>query len=119
MVYDPANHHYWHRRIIAAHVILMIGCPLAMSPSQTHALNSLEIYESADGSTIINTLQQVVGAIATATSLLQIGISASHGASSAVAFTHGVHNRIIFTVVLAVIGLLIALSINNKNELRH
>ena len=107
--------------IIAAHVILMIGCPLAMSPSQTHALNSLEIYESADGSTIINTLQQIVGAIATAmaTSLLQMGITASHGASSAVAFTHGVHNGIIFTIVLAVIGLLIALSINNKNELRH
>ncbi|HJG84602.1 MAG TPA: hypothetical protein K8V21_04365 [Weissella thailandensis] len=93
--------------------------PLAISPSQTHALNSLEIYESADESTIINTLQQIVGAIATATSLLQMGISASHGASSAVAFTHGVHNRIIFTIVLAVIGLLIALSINNKNELRH
>ena len=103
--------------IIAAHV----GCPLAMSPSQTHALNSLEIYESADGSTIINTLQQIVGAIATAmaTSLLQMGITASHGASSAMAFTHGVHNGIIFTIVLAVIGLLIALSINNKNELRH
>ena len=93
--------------------------PLAISPSQTHALNSLEIYESADESTIINTLQQIVGAIATATSLFQMGISASHGASSAVAFTHGVHNRIIFTVVLAVIGLLIALSINNKNELRY
>ena len=91
--------------IIAAHVILMIGCPLAMSPSQTHALNSLEIYESADGSTIINTLQQIVGAIATAmaTSLLQMGITASHGASSAVTFTHGVHNGIIFTIVLAVI----------------
>lgn len=102
-------------------MILMIGCPLAMSPSQTHALNSLEIYESADGSTIINTLQQIVGAIATATatSLLQMGITASHGTSSAVAFTHGVHNGIIFTIVLAVIGLLIALSINNKNELRH
>lgn len=27
--------------IIAAHVILMIGCPLAMSPSQTSALNAL------------------------------------------------------------------------------
>ena len=107
--------------IIAAHVILMIGCPLAMSPSQTHALNSLEIYESADGSTIINTLQQIVGATATAmaTSLLQMGITASHGANSAVAFTHGVHNGIIFTIVLAVVGLLIALSINNKNELRH
>ena len=115
MVYDPADYHYRDRRIIDFNDRF----PLAISPSQTHALNSLEIYESADESTIINTLQQIVGAIATATSLLQMGISASHGASSAVAFTYGVHNRIIFTVVLAVIGLLIALSINNKNELRH
>ena len=52
--------------VIAAHVVLMIGCPLAMSPSQTHALNALAGPESADGSTIMNTLQQIVGAIATA-----------------------------------------------------
>lgn len=104
--------------IIAAHVILMIGCPLAMSPSQTHALNALEIFESADGSTIINTLQQIVGAIATAlaTSLLQLG---SHGANSPVAFTNGVHYGIIFTIILAIIGLAIAISINNKNEVHH
>lgn len=104
--------------IITAHIILMIGCPLAMSPSQTHALNSLDLHESADGSTIINTLQQIVGAIATAlsTSLLQLG---SHGATTPVAFTNGVHYGIIFTIILAVIGLLIAISINNKNEIHH
>lgn len=68
----------------------------------TYVLNSLEIYESADGSTIINALQQIVGAIATA-----------------IAFSHRVHNEIIFTIVLAMIGLLIALSINNKNKLWH
>lgn len=104
--------------IIAAHVILMIGCPLSMSPSQTHALNALDIHESADGSTIINTLQQIVGAIATAlaTSLLQFG---SHGANNPVAFTNGVHCGIIFTIILAIIGLAIAISINNKNEVHH
>lgn len=61
--------------VILAHVILMIGAPLAMSPSQTHGLNSLTGPIAADGSTIMNTLQQVVGAISTAiaTSLLGIG----------------------------------------------
>ena len=61
--------------IIMAHVILMIGCPLAMSPAQTSSLNSLNGLESADGSTILNTLQQIVGALATAlaTSFLELG----------------------------------------------
>lgn len=40
--------------VITAHIILMIGTPLAMSPAQTSALNSLEGAESADGSTILN-----------------------------------------------------------------
>ncbi len=35
--------------VILAHIILMIGAPLAMSPSQTSALNSLKGLESADG----------------------------------------------------------------------
>lgn len=48
--------------VICAHVILMIGVPLAMSPSQTSALNSLPHRMNADGSTMMNTLQQVLGA---------------------------------------------------------
>ena len=35
--------------VILAHIILMIGAPLAMSLSQTSALNSLKGLESADG----------------------------------------------------------------------
>ena len=60
--------------VIAAHVILMIGCPLAMSPAQTSALNALRGPASSDGSTILNTMQQIVGALATAlaTSFLEL-----------------------------------------------
>ena len=56
----------------------MIGAPLAMSPSQTSALNSLKGLESADGSAILNTMQQIVGALATAlaTSFLTVGRNA-------------------------------------------
>ena len=52
---------------------------LAMSPSQTSALNSLPHRMNADGSTMMNTLQQVLGAVATAvaTSLLGMGQAAS------------------------------------------
>ena len=61
--------------IILSQIVLMIGCPLAMSPSQTYALNAIQGPASADSSTIINTLQQIVGAVATAiaTILLAMG----------------------------------------------
>jgi len=100
--------------VIMAHVILMIGAPLAMSPSQTHALNALTGPIAADGSAIMNTLQQIVGAIATAiaTSLLGIGQAAylAKGTTNAAgAFVNGAHYGFYFTFILALIGFLIAL----------
>ncbi|KGH64656.1 multidrug MFS transporter [Oenococcus oeni IOEB_C23] len=95
--------------VIAAHVVLMIGCPLAMSPSQMHALSALKGPASGDGSTIMNTLQQIIGAISTAlaTSLLGIGEAASH-TNERGAFTAGVHMAVYLPVVLSVIALIIA-----------
>ena len=99
--------------VVAAHVILMIGCPLAMSPAQTYALNSLTGAQSGDGSTIINTMQQIVGAVATAvaTSLLAIGESNASTTDKAAAFTNGTHYGIWFTIVLIVIALVISLKV--------
>lgn len=100
--------------VIAAHVILMIGCPLAMSPSQTSALNSLSGLESADGSTILNTMQQIVGALATAlaTSFLELGCNTASG-SSAVRFTNGVHYGLYFTLALVIIGLVLTFKMSD------
>ena len=106
--------------IITAHIILMIGCPLAMSPAQTHALNSLRGAESADGSTIMNTMQQIVGAIATAlaTSFLVLGQTHVQNASKPEAFTNGVHFGFYFTLALAVLAFLLSLSLRrHKNRL--
>ncbi|MEK0307138.1 DHA2 family efflux MFS transporter permease subunit [Bifidobacterium favimelis] len=99
--------------VVAAHIILMIGCPLAMSPAQTYALNSLSGAQSGDGSTIINTMQQIVGAVATAvaTSLLAIGETRAGKVDKAAAFTNGTHYGIWFTIVLIVIALLISLRV--------
>lgn len=101
--------------VICAHVVLMIGCPLAMSPSQTSALNSLPGMQSADGSTILNTMQQIVGALATAlaTSFLELGRQNGTG-SVANHFTHGVHYGIYFTIVLVIIGLLLTFMMTDK-----
>ncbi|KIR08278.1 DHA2 family efflux MFS transporter permease subunit [Levilactobacillus brevis] len=100
--------------VILAHIILMIGAPLAMSPSQTHGLNALTGPIAADGSAIMNTLQQIVGAIATAiaTSLLGIGQAAylATGAHQAAgAFVNGAHYGFYFTFGLALVGFLLAL----------
>lgn len=102
--------------IILCHILLMIGVPMAMSPSQSHALNSLPPQLSADGSTILNTMQQVLGAVCTAvaTSLLGIGQNAylsKVGNDSAAAFTQGSHYGFIFTLILAVLGLVISFGI--------
>jgi DHA2 family lincomycin resistance protein-like MFS transporter len=104
--------------VIAAHVILMIGAPLAMSPSQTHALSALSGRESADGSTIMNTMQQIVGAIATAvaTSLLGLGTAAAATHNQAAAFTNGVHYGIYFTIVLIVAALIITLGLKDNKR---
>lgn len=107
--------------VIVAHIVLMIGVPLAMSPCQTSALNSLPPQLSADGSTALNAMQQVLGAIATAvaTSLLGLGQAsyyAAGGTSAAEGFTAGSHWGFAFTFVLAVCGLLVALMLKQRAE---
>ena len=90
--------------VIAAHVILMIGCPLFMALSQTSALNALPGISSNDGSKILNTMQQIVGAVATAvaTSLLELGRRGTAGTAAA-RFTTGAHYGFCFTLILAII----------------
>lgn len=99
--------------VIVCHIILMVGVPLAMSPCQTHALASLPPELSTDGSTMLNTMQQVLGAICTAiaTFLLSMGQSAYYatgGTQSSLAFTEGAHLGFSFTLALAVVAFVVA-----------
>lgn len=104
--------------VILCHCILLIGVPLAMSPSQTCGLNSLPPELSTDGSTILNTVQQVWGAICTAvaTSLLGIGKNAFTGADAAGAATNGFHYGLFFTLALAIVGFVLAFKLNKKEK---
>lgn len=96
--------------VVFFNILLMIGVPLAMSPMQTHALSSLPPRLNTDGSTIMNTGQQVLGAVATAiaTSLLTSG-SASYltqnPSATQMAFAAGAREVFVFAVVCAVVGL--------------
>lgn len=103
--------------VIAAHIILMIGCPLFMAPSQTSALNALPGILSNDGSTILNTMQQVVGAVATAvaTSLLELGRRGTAGTAAA-RFTTGAHYGFYFTLILAIIAFVFVLMIREPEN---
>lgn len=105
--------------VILCHMVLLSGVPLAMSPSQTSGLNSLPPELSTDGSAILNTMQQVWGAVCTAvaTSLLGIGRAAYVGAedaTGAMAFTNGVHYGLYFTLILAVLGFLLSLKLPKR-----
>lgn len=106
--------------VVCAHIILMIGCPLAMSPAQTSALSTLSGLESGDGSTIMNTMQQVIGALATAlaTSCLAWGSSSISG-SETVRFTNGFHYGIYFAIILIVVALLLSFKIKDRKSSRR
>lgn len=115
LIFTSTNSPMWY--VIMAHVIVMIGAPLGMAPAQTYGLNALDQSTTSDGSTIMNTFQQISGAVATAvaTSLLGLGQHASTAATtSRTAFTNGVHTGLMFTLALAVIGF--ALSFTVKND---
>ncbi len=104
--------------IVTLHIALMIGIAMIMMPAQTNGLNQLPPELYPHGTAIMNTLQQVAGAIGTA-----IGISIlSSGARSfmenvadpanpmnqLLAFTNGVQHAFIFAVIMTIIGLIIA-----------
>lgn len=119
MLFTSTTSPLWY--VILCHVILLIGVPLAMSPSQTAALSSLPHELSTDGSTILNTLQQVWGAVATAvaTSLLGIGMAAYNGDVATpeglqAQFTSGFHYGLLFTLALAVAGIGMAFSLKKR-----
>ena len=73
--------------------------------------------ESAGGSAILNTMQQIVGALATglATSFLTVGRNAVNG-SAAVKFTNGVHYGMYFTIVLTIISFIVALFVKDDGK---
>ncbi|TCD54586.1 DHA2 family efflux MFS transporter permease subunit [Alloscardovia theropitheci] len=92
--------------VIIAHILMMIGVPLAMSPLQTYTLSTLPREMNADGSTIMNTLQQVVGAVFTAlaTSLLMSGQSAFGGDNAAARFGQGTRWGLYLALGIAILG---------------
>lgn len=95
---------------LAAHIIVMVGIPFIQQSSQSAALKSLPGHMAADGSTIMNTMQQVCGAIATAVATCLLGLgqtnyAAAGGTNPAQGFVDGSRYGYLFGMVLVVLVL--------------
>lgn len=106
---------------LAAHIIVMVGIPFIQQSAQSAALKSLPGRMAADGSTILNTMQQVCGAIATAvaTCLLglgQTGYAAGGGANAAQGFVDGSRYGYMFGLVLVAIVLVFSFMLKGGKE---
>jgi len=107
--------------IIALHSCLFIGVAMIMMPAQTNGLNVLPKHFYPDGAAIMNTLQQIAGAIGTAiaVSMMAAGQSAYMKTAAdpaaldtgAQALTAGVQQGFMFALIASVIGLIVALFI--------
>ena len=107
--------------IVALHIGLMVGVAMIWMPSQTNGLNQLPPELYPHGTAVMNTLQQVIGAIGTAVaiSILTGGMeNYLHGSSTpskpaelANAMTSGSHDVFLFTMIIALIGLIFGLFI--------
>ncbi|MBO0586867.1 MDR family MFS transporter [Sporosarcina sp. E16_8] len=110
--------------IIAFHIIMFIGITLTMMPAQTNGLNQLPRQLYPDGTAIMNTLQQVAGAIGTAVAITIMSISTANyvniNGNTVVAqlegSIQGVQNSITFGLIIAIIGFALSLLLRNVRQ---
>ena len=104
--------------IIGLHIMTMIGVSMIMMPAQTNGLNQLPRELYPHGTAIMNTLQQVAGAIGTAVAISILSSGAerfmntvddkTNPLNQVLAFTEGVQSSFIFAIIMAIIGLIIS-----------
>lgn len=113
--------------IIIMHTFLMIGVSMVMMPAQTNGLNQLPRELYPDGTALLNTLQQVSGAVGTAVAITIMSTSqtaylkelADPTTATAISesLTSGVQTAFVFGLSLAVIGLIMSFFIKSSREL--
>lgn len=104
--------------IVALHIGLMVGISMVWMPAQTNGLNQLPPELYPHGTAVMNTLQQVAGAIGTAVaiSILTKGMekylhnspAPNELTEMAKAMTFGSQNVFFFAMIVTIIGLAIA-----------
>ncbi len=101
---------------ILAHVVFMIGIPLMQQPAQSAALKGLPRELAADGSTILNTMQQVCGAIGTSIATCLLGMGS--GSTAAEGFVAGSRYGYVFGLVLIVLVLALSFLLKEQHGTR-
>lgn len=107
--------------IIAVHMIMFIGVSMIMMPAQTNGLNQLPPHLYPHGTAIMNTMQQVFGAIGTAVAVSVMSNGSEKFMSQAdnpsdpslvpAALTAGVQDAFLFAMIIALVGLVLSLFI--------
>ncbi len=121
--------------VCIAYVIRMLGVGIVQVPMQTNALNALDEKEVTHGSAMVNTLQQVVGAVSTSLIITIISMRSNHHGHELMkgamkngeqltgslketiqnqAMIAGNNDAFLITIVVAVVGLIFGLFIKNK-----
>lgn len=101
--------------LATTHTLRMVGISMIMMPVTTAGLNVLPTDLIAHGTAVNNTLRQVAGAVGTAlpiTIMTQTAIP-EHGVEGLI---HGVNISFVFTGVIAVIGLVMAFYIKDRQH---
>ncbi|PAD20888.1 MDR family MFS transporter [Terribacillus saccharophilus] len=107
--------------IVVLHIGLMIGSAMVLMPAQTNGLNQLPPELYPHGTAVMNTVQQVAGAIGTAVSIsiltsgmnnyLHDSTAPTQTTELAKAMTFGSHNVFLFTMIIALVALVTAIFI--------
>lgn len=110
--------------VIVMHSILFIGVSMVLMPAQTNGLNQLPKNLYPDGTALMNTLQQMSGAIGTAVAITIMSASQkrnmnnitdlSDPSSIGASLTAGVQDSFRFTLIIAMIGLVISFFIKSS-----
>ncbi|MFD4931798.1 MDR family MFS transporter [Peribacillus butanolivorans] len=112
--------------VIVMHTFLMIGVSMVMMPAQTNGLNQLPKNLYPDGTALMNTLQQVSGAIGTTVAITIMSASQKNYMASVEdpfdpstisgSLTAGVQDAFVFGLVLAIVGLIVSFFIKTARD---
>ncbi|MFC0389780.1 MDR family MFS transporter [Paenibacillus mendelii] len=107
--------------VVTLHIILLVGISMVMMPAQTTGLNQLPRHLYPHGTAILNTLQQVAGAIGTALfiSIMSSGtgkyVAANPQATPAEGLVAGLQDAFFIAFLVGIVALVIGFFIKRVN----